>query len=82
MSKILGVWDERVGVENCDQILTVGLYKTLLESPHEDGLMPVSVYDKKEHLNDVHLVPMEEIILFGLKGNEVNQYGKDKKIKN
>lgn len=75
MSKVLGVWDERHGLENCKIEVVESLFKVLLLSPHKDGLMRVSLI---EDSNDTYLVPFEDIILFGLKGEEVAEYGKDK----
>ena len=71
MSKVLTLWDERHGLENCSQDTISELFKTLLLSPHDDGLMRISLV---KDLNKTHLVPFEDIILFGLKGVDVDGY--------
>lgn len=71
MSKVLSEWDERYGVENCSAEVIAGLYETLLASPHDDGLMRVSLIESS---NKTYLVPFEDIILFGLNGSEVESY--------
>lgn len=75
LSKVLGFWDEKVGVENCDSQKIWALYKVLSMSPHDDGFMRVSL---TEDSKNTYLVPFEDIILFGLNGSEVNKYGRQK----
>lgn len=70
MSKVLSKWDDRFGVENCSAETVFYTYQTLLLSPHEDGCMPVQLIGGEQ----LHKIPMEEIILFGLKGEEVEQF--------
>ena len=51
------------------------LKATLLESPHDDGLMPITLVDDKGSSGaKTYLVPMEDIILKGIKGEDVDKY--------
>ncbi len=72
MSKVLSYWDETKGIENCDENILSTIYKAILLSPHEDGKLPTQILGQKELL----FVPLEEIILFGLKGSNAQEiYG-------
>lgn len=69
MSKILGYWDSEHGLEHCDGDVIYFLYKSMLTSPHDNGLMPTV----KTETGQRYEIPMEEIVLFGLEGKEVSK---------
>ena len=72
MNKIIKGWRKRHGQDIAFDPLKVAMVEeTLRGSPHEDGLMRVT---NMESPDVTHLVPMEYIILNGLKGNEVNKF--------
>jgi len=71
MSKVLSYWDDQLGIQNCDARIIQGTYKSLLLSPHEDGFMRITGFSSSKA---IHLVPFEDIILFGLSGSDIESY--------
>ena len=63
-------WITKHGVANIDFKTVEGLKNILRLSPHEDGLMPVTNADTGK----TYLVPMIDIIMFGIKGFELEKY--------
>lgn len=73
MKKVIKEWTERYDFDNIDPVKIKMTRDMLLLSPHEDGFMRVSLAGTK----DVYLVPVEDIILNGLKGDELEKYEKE-----
>ena len=72
MSKVMKEWIRRYGLENLDPAKTKATRDMLLLSPHEDGLMRVNLIGNDK----TYLIPFEDIILNGIKGEEIeNKYG-------
>lgn len=75
MNKVVKEWIRIHGVNRLDPVKIKAVMDMLLLSPHEDGFMRVEVVERE----GVYLVPFEDIILYGLKGEEiVNKYEKEK----
>ena len=70
MSKIMAVWIAKHGIQNIDPGKIQAVRNTLLMSPHNDGKMRVTLIGEEE----AHLVPFEDMILNGLKGEDVKKY--------
>jgi len=70
MSKVMEFWIQRHGLQNIDPGKIQATRNMLLMSPHNDGLMRVSVIGEEKP----HLVPFEDIILYGLKGEDAKKY--------
>jgi hypothetical protein len=71
MSKVMKEWIRRYGVDKIDPRKLKATRDMLLLSPHEDGFMRVQLI---EGSGEVYLVPFEDIILNGLKGEDVEKY--------
>jgi len=76
MSKVMAFWIQRHGVQNIDPGKIQAIRNMLLMSPHNDGKMRVTVIGEKE----AHLVPFEDIILYGLKGEDAKKYPIEKNV--
>ena len=74
-NKILKEWGKRVSIENVDEETLIKIIK--FADVHEDGKKRVSLLGD----NKVHLVPIEDIILNGLRGTEIEKYPIEKKRK-
>lgn len=75
MDRICAEWEKKFGKENLNPLTIEATRDSLRMSPHEDGLMRVSVgFD-----GETHLVPYEDIILHGLKGEDVAKYPVEQK---
>jgi hypothetical protein len=70
MNKVIKVWIERFGITNIDPQKIEAVKGVLKESPHEDGLMRVQLIGG----GATYLVPFEDIILNGLKGEDIEKY--------
>jgi hypothetical protein len=74
MNRILNIvvkeWIKQYGLLNIDPIKLARIKRILQISPHDDGFMPV----KSLETGKTHKVPFEDIILKGLKGNELKKY--------
>jgi hypothetical protein len=70
MDKVIKEWIKRHGVINLDPQKIEMLKNVLKDSPHEDGLMRVQLIGG----GPTYLVPFEEIILNGLKGEDIEKY--------
>lgn len=76
MSKVMKEWAKRYDFDNIDPIKVKMTRDMLLMSPHEDGFMRVEVIGS----DGTYLVPFEDIILEGLKGEEISKkYEKETK---
>jgi hypothetical protein len=74
MSKVLKEWINRYGVDKLDPKKIKYTRKMLLMSPHEDGFMRVELIEE----DGAYLVPFEDIILNGLKGEDIpKKYAKE-----
>jgi len=71
MSKVMKEWIRRYGADKIDPRKLKATRDMLLLSPHEDGFMRVQLI---EGSGEVYLVPFEDIILNGLKGEDVEKY--------
>jgi hypothetical protein len=76
VDKIMKVWEKRYGKNKIDQNKLMILAKSLELSPHEDGRLRITLIEDKK---TTYLVPMEDVILFGLKAEDVKKYPKEKK---
>lgn len=75
MGKVIKEWIKRYGKDNIDSMKTKATRDMLLLSPHDDGFMRVNVSGNE----GTYLVPMEDIILDGLKGEDIpKKYEKEK----
>jgi hypothetical protein len=70
MGRIIKVWIKRHGLQNLDHRKIEAVRNVLLLSPHDDGFIPVQIMENGE----TYLVPIEDIILNGLKGEDVKKY--------
>ena len=69
--KVKAAWEERVGKGNVDE---EGLKRIIIVADTDkDGLKRVSLMGSDK----VHLVPIEAIILNGLKGSDIDKYPMD-----
>lgn len=69
--KVKSAWEERVGKGNVDE---EGLRRIIIVADTDkDGLKRISLIGSDK----VHLVPIEEIILNGLKGTDIDKYPVD-----
>jgi len=68
--KILDFWINRYGKENLDREKLKALRKMLNLMPDEDGMKRVTNMETGK----TYLVPIEDIILNGLKGEELTKY--------
>jgi hypothetical protein len=73
MLKITEEWKRRLpkGAKLSEKQL-LSIREILVMSPHDDGLLPVTVVTDKG--DSTHLVPFEKIILDGLSGKEALQF--------
>lgn len=72
MEKIESNWKERIPKESTLNQEHLNNIRILLkQSPHEDGKMPVALMDNPE---EVYLIPIEDIILKGIKGKDILKY--------
>lgn len=76
MKTVMAVWEKRHGKDRVDKNKVMILTKSLELSPHEDGRLRVTLIEDKK---TTYLVPMEDVILFGLKAEDVKKYPKEKK---
>lgn len=74
MNKVISVWIKRHGITQIDPQKIEAVKKVLKESPHNDGLMRVQMIGGRT----THLVPFEDIILNGLKGEDIERYPMEK----
>ena len=70
MDTVVKFWVTKHGADNIDLKAVEGLRNVLRSSPHENGIMPVTNLDTGK----THLVPILDIIRFGLKGTELDKY--------
>ena len=77
MKRVMKEWYKRYGEGKIDPEKVNAVRDMLLLSQYEDGFMRVQMIDGGE---DVYLVPFEDIILDGLKGEEIEK--KYEKAKN
>ena len=77
MSKVMSYWDDTKGIENCHMGTITAVYQAILESPQENGLMPIHVLGE-----ECRYVPIEEMILFGVKAEEIKKYPTKEELKN
>ncbi len=70
MADVLTEWEKRHSKENLNPKTIKAVEETLLMSPHDDGLMPVQAIGSDK----VHYIPIKEIILNGLKGEDITKY--------
>lgn len=74
MKNVVEVWTQRYG-EGTDFSVAEKCLRNVLEgSPHDDGLMRVTSAENGK----TYLVPMEHIILYGLKGSELPKFPLEK----
>jgi hypothetical protein len=78
MSKVMKGWAKRYDLNHIDPAKVKALRDMLLLSPHEDGFMRVQLI---EGSGAVYLVPFEDIILNGLKGEDVKKHKKEQNDK-
>ena len=71
MKDVVKIWENTLGKEKIDTEKVKAVTEVLRESPHEDGLMPVTSTAKN---GKTHLVPLKDIILKGLRGDELGKY--------
>lgn len=69
-NKILKVWEEKVGKGNVDEIGIIQIIK--IADVHGDGKKRIKVN------GETHLVPIEDIVLDGIRGTDVSKYPKVK----
>jgi len=74
MGKVIIEWIKRYGTNLDPQKIKI-IREMLLQSPHEDGFMRVQLIEEG---GEIYLVPFEDIILNGLKGEDVKKYEKEK----
>ena len=73
--KVKAAWEERVGKGNVDE---EGLKRIIIVADTDkDGLKRISLIGSDK----VHLVPIEEIILNGLEGTDIDKYPMDDRVK-
>ena len=70
--KVKGEWEKRIGKGNVDEFTLKNIIQ--IADVHGDGLKRVSLIGKKE----VHLIPIEDIILAGLKAVDIKKYPVEK----
>ena len=72
MSKVMEYWikTKHLDINKIDKEKIRAIRLSLLASPYEDGFMRITSMETQR----THLVPFEDIILFGLKGKELNKY--------
>lgn len=70
MSKVMEHWTKRLDINRMDKEKIKALRMSLLSSPYEDGFMRVVSMETQK----THLVPFEDVILFGLKGKDLEKY--------
>jgi len=70
MDKVIKEWIKRHGIVNIDPQKIGALKKVLQDSPHNDGLMRVQLIGG----GSTYLVPFKDIILNGLKGEDIEKY--------
>ncbi len=68
--EIVAEWTEKYGVENLDKVKLDTVRKALAYIPDADGLKCVSSVETGK----THLVPVKDIIMKGLKGDELETY--------
>jgi len=78
MGRICAGWEKKFGKDKLNPITIEATRESLRRSPFDDGFMRVSVGFSGE----VHLVPFEDIILKGLKGEDVEKYPVEQKKTN
>ena len=71
MNKVVSEWKKRIpdGAKLSQEQIDM-LRQCLSMSPHDDGLMRVTSFETGK----THLVPMEEMILYGLRGDKLEKY--------
>jgi len=77
MAVVLRVWEKRYGKENLSPEAILAVREVLESSPHEDGLMPITLIEDGK----TYYVPIEDIILNGMTSEEVTNYPKTKEYK-
>lgn len=63
-------WIKKYGKNNIDPDKLKAVKELLYSSPHDDGLLPVKTID----VPGTRLVPIKDIILYGLHGKDVEKY--------
>lgn len=71
MDKVLLRWIKTFGLENIDPQKAKMLRQILKQSPHDDGYMRITLIEEP---GITYLVPFEDIILNGIKGEDVKKY--------
>jgi hypothetical protein len=71
-NKIISEWKKKYGEENLDKSQLEAIKYVIFNFPHADGCQRVvRIEDGK-----TYLVPIQDIILKGLKGTELKKYAK------